>query len=69
VTRLFIDCTLGNQTVDIATYTNVIVHKTDSTANTVIVTDSTPLDVPLDPLSVQGESGHVYKNAGVWYRE
>jgi len=67
--RLFVDCTLGNQTIDIKTYTDIVIHKTDSTANTVIVTDSTPLSVPIDPLSVQGESGHLYKNAGVWFRE
>ncbi len=64
----FIDATSGNQTIDIKGLTEVYVTKTDATANTVTIIDSTPYYIPSDPLSVQGEVVHLIFNAGEWYR-
>jgi hypothetical protein len=63
----FIDATAGPQTQDIKGLTEVYVIKTDATANTVTIIDSTPYPIPSDPLANQGEVVHLIFNAGVWY--
>ena len=66
-TRFMVDSTPGNQTVDIAGYSNVLVCKLDATANTVTIADSTPIPIPGDPLSLQRECLQLVLDAGAWF--
>jgi hypothetical protein len=63
----YIDATGTPQTKDIKGLSEVYVIKTDATANTVTIIDSTPLTIPLDPLSIQGEGVHLSLAGGIWY--
>lgn len=64
---LGIDATATNRSVDIKAYNTVIVCKIDNTANTVTIADSTPLTIPLDPLSIQGECATLANINGTWF--
>lgn len=69
-TRLFVDCSGGNEVVDIKTYTNIAVYKIpDETENTVILVDTTPRFVPANPLQAGTESVSLFRNGEVWYPE
>lgn len=64
---LIINATVGNQTQDIILFSRVTVCKSDATANTVAIIDSTPRTIPVGPLSVQGECVNLALSAGIWY--
>ncbi len=69
ITRFFIDCTTGPQVVDIRLYDNVSIFKTDATANTLTIVDSSGDFVGLDPLATQGEGAHLIKHGAMWFVE
>ena len=67
--HVVVNATAGNQTEDIILFNRVKVCKSDVTANTVTITDSTPRGVNFDPLSIQGECANLSLSAGIWYTQ
>lgn len=70
VTPIFLNASTSSQVLDIKTYTNIEVYRTDgSKTHTVTIQDSTPIAVPVAGLLYRGDGIHLRKAAGVWYTD
>lgn len=67
-TKFFKDASAGTVNVNLAGYTDVIVGKTDATANTVTFSDTGGNVINIDPLSTKGETVHLILNGTTWYK-